>query len=394
MKPLTPSEQRNIDATYDLVHQAAMNGVDKDEEDWRIHPMFRTDLPEDVDNDKYLSCFQTVMYENETHDSLALHFKELGNELYKSGKQNWPAASSWWTRGLQENPSDPKLKSILHSNRATVSLGLQQYQKAVLDANWAIKYDKTNKRAFLRAAHAYQGLSDWDKSLAAAKAGLEITPEEDPMHKQFEDVIKNVSEQVNSIQKRTHSYLESLNACNNYFKKRNYSVGKLPFSWMGNWDLALCFDEDKNETIWPVAVAYDEVLQIDFIEGVSESTRIIDLVSMMLPGLVKGVESPPWDSIEKRYQIDSIIVYVVTNCCNYQWGRTTKSRAQKNLEVSMECTLNDIFVQPDYVIPGYPILYIAVRNSVFADKLNICEELTPDGRKKIEQQKKVEEVTK
>ncbi|OHT13271.1 hypothetical protein TRFO_16586 [Tritrichomonas foetus] len=382
-KPLTPSEQREIDATYDLVHQAAMNGIDQDFDDWMVHPMFRDSLPEDIDKDKYLSCFQTVMYENETHDSLALHFKELGNELYRSGKQNWLAASNWWTRGLEENPADPKLRSVLHSNRATVSLGLQQYQKAALDADWAIKYDNTNKKAFMRAAHAYQGMSNWDKALAAANAGLEGLDESDPLYKGFNEVIKTVSEQMNSVNTRVQTYLDSVNSCSNYFKKQGVSIGKFPNTWMGNWDLSLRFDEDKNETIWPVAIEYDEVLQIDFVEGFSEGTPLRDLINQVLPGVTKGVEAAPWDT-ESRYTVQETVIYVKTNSTAWQWGRKVAKRASKNIEIDPDCSLRQIFAIPDYVIPGYPILYLAVRKSWFAKSLNITEKYTPTGKVPVE----------
>lgn len=382
-KPLTPSEQRDIDATYDLVHQAAMSGIDKDIDDWKSHPMFRNCLPEDVDNDKYLSCFQTVMYEGETHDTLALHFKELGNELYRSGKQNWLAASDWWTRGLEENPTDLKLRSILHSNRATVSLGLQQYQKAALDADWAIKYDMTNKKAFLRAAHAYQGMNNWDKAISAAKAGLENLNEKDPLYKQFQDVITNVTKQMNSIQQRTQSYLDSLNACNSFFKKEGISVGKTPNTWMGNWNLSLRFDEEKNQTIWNIAIEYDEVLQIDFVEGYLCGEKLGNLISQILPGITKGVESPPWDT-DHRYTVQDTIIYVKTNAAPWQWGRKVTKRASRNVEIHPDCTLNNIFAIPDYVVPGYPILYLAVRKSIFAKSLNIVERITPSGKEKVE----------
>lgn len=382
-KDLTPSEQRELDATYDLVHQAAMSGVDNDFDDWRIHPMFRDSLPENVDDDRYLSCFQTVMYENETHDSLALHFKELGNELYRSGKQNWLAAANWWTKGLEENPSDLKLRSILHSNRATVSLGLQQYQKAALDADWAIKFDPTNKKAFMRAAHAYQGMSNWDKSLAAAKAGLENLPETDPLYKQFQDIITNVTKQMNSISTRVQSYLDSVNSCSNFFKKQGVSVGKFPNTWMGNWDLVLRFDEDKQETIWPIAIEYDEVLQIDFVEGYLEGMKLKELIEQVLPGANKAVESPPWD-IDKRYTIQETIIYVKTNEIVWQWGRKVPKRASRNVEISPECTLRNIFAIPDYVVPGYPILYLAVRKSRFTRTLNITERITPTGKEVVE----------
>ena len=363
-------DDRDLEATYDLVHQAAMAGIDKDFDDWREHPMFRTDLPEDVDNDKYLSCFQTVMYEGETHDSLALHFKELGNELYKSGRHNWLAAANWWSRGLEENPSDPKLRSILHSNRATVSLGLQQYQKAALDADWAIKWDPKNPRAYVRAAHAYQGMSNWDKALAAARAGLEIIPEEDKMHEQLEQVVKTCTEEEQAVGKRTTAFMEAVNACGPFFKKRGISVGKFQYSWMGNWELSLRFDEEKEETIWPLAITYNEVLQVDFVEGFGELTPIRTLMEMVLPGVNKDVKAAAWDT-EERYKVDTVLVYVETNAVPWQWGRQTKAKPSRNVEVSPDCCLRDVFTRKEYVIPGYPVLFFAVRDSNFAKQLAI-----------------------
>ena len=110
-------DQRDVDATIDLVHQAAMSNVDKDfreEDEWRGHPLFRDELPDDVDNDKYLSCFQYVLYDGETDESLAVHYKNLGNDLFRNGKQTWKAAEKWWSKGIELKPKDLKLRSILH----------------------------------------------------------------------------------------------------------------------------------------------------------------------------------------------------------------------------------------------------------------------------------------
>jgi Tfp pilus assembly protein PilF len=105
--------------------------------------------------------FQHLLYEGQTPDSLALQFKEIVNELYQS---HWAAAVYWWTRALDEGPTDRKLRSVLHCSHTTVSLAQQQDQKAVLDADWAIRYDPSNRKAFVRAAHAYQGMARWGRA--------------------------------------------------------------------------------------------------------------------------------------------------------------------------------------------------------------------------------------
>jgi tetratricopeptide (TPR) repeat protein len=385
-------DQRDVDAAIDVVHQAALAGVDQDEDDWRDHPMFRTDLPADVEHHRHFSMFQHVLYDGQTHDSLALQFKEIANEIYLSGRQHWPVAVYWWTRAIDEQPTDRKLRSILHCNRATVSLAQQQYQKAALDADWAIRYDPSNVKAFVRAAHAYQGMARWDRALGAARAGLEVIPDGDPLRAQLLKVIETVTQEVSSIDVRVRTYLDALAACDSHFRRIGVAVGGFAHQWMGNWRLALLFDEDAGETIWPVAVTYDEVLQVDFIEGFGQTAPIAQLLSMMLPGAQPDVKPPPWD-VDGRYQIRDVVVYVAEAEVKGKWGRKAQDGERENVEVDIECCLVDVFRQKQYVVPGYPVLYVAVRDSKFARRLGIKWKVTRDGRVPVPQKvPRVQEV--
>ena len=383
MSSTKPLSDQEVEATYDLVHQAAMNGVDSvfKSEDWRKHPMFLTELPEDVDNDRYLGAFQHLTYDNETPDTLAANFKEIGNELFRQGKQQWLTAANWWSRALEEKMTDKKLRSILHSNRATVSLGLGQYQRAALDANWAIENDKYNKKAYVRAAHAYQGMGNWDKAIAAANAGLEIMEENEPLAKQLKEVLEKANSQIQNGTKRTAQFFTSITACSSFFKKVHFSIGEFSHSWQANWDLILQFDEDKEETIWPLAMAFDEVLQVDFCESYPETTPLKNIIEMAFPGVNKDATSPTWDT-QERYKTDTIITYVVAHATKARWGRETKPGQQENVMVDQNSCLKDIFIQKDYVIPGYPIICFAVKKSDFASNLNIKEIILPGGKRR------------
>ena len=382
---------RDLEATYDLVHQAALSGIDQDGEDWKEHPLFMTELPDDIENHKHLGAIQHVMYDGETPDSLAKHFKNLGNDLFKSGKHNWLAAAKWWTQGLKENPTDKSLRSILHSNRATVSLGLGQLQKAALDADWAIKYDKYNKKAYLRAAHAYQGMANWDKALSAAEAGIEICPENDPMRNELQEVIKKVKNELSVIDKRIGSYYDSIKSTSSYLKKRNFSVGMFENSWQGNWDLYLQYDEDKEETIWPLAIIFDEVLQVDFIEGVSESTKLIEIIAMILPGILSQAQSPSWD-LEKRYQTSNVLLYYYTNAVPWVWGRNTSKKSSKINLINPEISLRQLFEQNDYIIPGFPKIYLGIKNTKFIENLKITQILDINNKKRDLTIKEIEDL--
>lgn len=100
---------------------------------------------------------------------------------------------------------------------------------------------------------------------------------------------------------------------------------------------------------------------------------------MILPGSIDGVEAPPWDT-QNRYKTNTIVLYVQTNSVAWEWGRQTKKRASKYIEVNPECTLKQIFSQPDYIVPGYPILGIAVKGSRFAKNLKIEAQIMPNGQ--------------
>lgn len=377
-------DDREVEATYDLVHQAALSGVDSvfKSEDWRNHPLFRQDLPKDVDNDRYLGAFQYVTYNGETPDSIAKNFKEIGNQCFRQGKQGWLTAANWWSRALEENITDNQLKSVLFSNRATVSLGLGQFQRAVLDANWAIETDKYNKKAYLRAAHAYQGMSDWDKAISAAKAGLEICEESDPMRKQLQEVIDNCEKQRKDITAHVAHFFTSVTACDGFFKRSNFAIGEFEHSWQGNWNLTLQFDEDKNETIWPIAISYEEVLQVDFCEAFPEKTPISKLIEMIFPGVLPEAEYPNWDT-DKRYRVPAIVPYVKTHTVTPRWGRkVAKPEKSQYVMLHSNATLHDLFTQKDYIIPGYPILYICVKGSEFLEKIGIKEIILAGGARR------------
>lgn len=378
-------DDREVEATYDLIHQAALSGVDSvfKSEDWRNHPLFRTDLPKDVENDRYLGAFQHVTYDGETPDSIAANFKEIGNNCFRSGKQGWLTAANWWSRALEEKITDNKLKSVLFSNRATVSLGLGQFQRAALDANWAIENDKFNRKAYLRAAHAYQGISDWDKAISAAKAGLEIVDESDPMRKQLQEVVDNCEKQRGDISNHVAQFFTSITACDSFFKRENFAIGEFHHSWQGNWNLLLQFDEEKNETIWPIAISYEEVLQVDFCDAFHEKTPLIKLLEMIFPGVLPEAQYPNWDT-EKRYRVPAIIPYVQTYAVQSRWGSKANEGDKKFVMLSPNATLHDLFTQKDYIIPGYPILMIAVKGSEFFEKLGIKEIILPGGaRRKV-----------
>lgn len=373
-------DKRDIDAAIELVHQAALSGIDKtnDKEDWRNHPLFRTELPDDVDNDYYLGAFQSLMYEDATPDKLAEHYKELGNEMYKAG--NKKGADQWWNIALDQKPSDMKLRSIIHCNKAQSALSTQQYQRAVWDAEMAIKYDNFNKKAYLRAAFAYCGMANWDKAIEVVNACLEIVDDktDSEMYKGLMDCKNRSIIEIENGKKRSAQYINSLVSCDKFFKEEKMSVGGFAYNWQANWDLLLRYNEDKKETIWPMLLVYNEVLQVDFVESISETLPLIDIMHMVLPGKDNNVESPKWD-LDVRYTIESMLLYVLLNEVEAKWGRITKGGEKQHVMIDPNISLRQLLSIQNYVVPGYPIVYIAVKGSDFAGGLGIKKIVTASG---------------
>ena len=65
------------------------------------------------------------------------------------------------------------------------------------------------------------------------------------------------------------------------------------------------------------------------------------------------------------------MVYVETYAVPSQWGRHVKPKTSKNVEVSPEMCLRDVLGKKEYVVPGYPVVYLAVRDSRFAKQLEV-----------------------
>jgi hypothetical protein len=223
-------------------------------------------------------------------------------------------------------------------------------------------------------------MAKWDKALSAATAGLELIAEGDPLRGQLTKVVATVREEVGAVDRRVAVYFGALESCDQYFKRRRIAVGQFGHSWMGNWELSLRFDEEKNQTIWPIVVVYDEVLQVDFVEGWLESTPFRELLAMMIPGA--GGQPPPWDT-EGRYRLETVIVYVAERAVEVKWGRRDVAGEAGNVEIDPECSLSDVFAQPAYVVPAYPVIGVAVRQSRFARELRIQEKVTKSGRRRV-----------
>ncbi len=119
------------------------------------------------------------------------------------------------------------------------------------------------------------------------------------------------------------------------------------------------------ETHWPVLFLYEEHHQSDWIRDFAESQTFLDHLSYMFP---EG-EHATWD-VEKKYVFSQLEVYVrIGESTPLEPKLAERKVPSKWLRVRQETTLLKVLTHKDYVVPQFPVFYVAVKNSTFLHSL-------------------------
>ncbi|XP_048367907.1 tetratricopeptide repeat protein 12 isoform X1 [Sphaerodactylus townsendi] len=105
------------------------------------------------------------------NEALANALKEQGNDAF--GKGDYAAAIQKYTEGLRKQKDMP----VLYTNRAQAYIKLQEYEKAVLDCEWALRCDEKYLKAFFHMGKACLALKQYSKSRDCFMKVLEIDPQ-------------------------------------------------------------------------------------------------------------------------------------------------------------------------------------------------------------------------
>ncbi|XP_074160328.1 tetratricopeptide repeat protein 12 isoform X2 [Sminthopsis crassicaudata] len=102
--------------------------------------------------------------------SLANAFKEKGNEAFLKG--DYEMAVHYYTEGLK------KLKDmkVLYTNRAQAYMKLEEYEKALVDCEWALKCDENSTKAYFHMGKAHLALKNYSMARQCYQKILEINP--------------------------------------------------------------------------------------------------------------------------------------------------------------------------------------------------------------------------
>lgn len=90
-------------------------------------------------------CFQSSPYLSSFHHViLLLTLQEKGNQYVKMGKKHYSDAIDCYTRAINQKALSDSENSVLFANRAHVNLLLENYRRALTDAEEAIKLCPSN----------------------------------------------------------------------------------------------------------------------------------------------------------------------------------------------------------------------------------------------------------
>ncbi|XP_006890929.1 PREDICTED: tetratricopeptide repeat protein 12 [Elephantulus edwardii] len=131
---------------------------------------------------------------------LADALKEKGNAAFVKG--DYETAVSYYSEGLK------KLKDmkVLYTNRAQAYIKLGNYQKALVDCDWALKCDEKCTKAYFHMGKAHLALKNYSASRECYQKILEVDPK---LQTQVKDSLNqvNLQEKAELQEKEAHRLL-------------------------------------------------------------------------------------------------------------------------------------------------------------------------------------------
>ncbi|MBZ3869015.1 Tetratricopeptide repeat protein 12 [Sciurus carolinensis] len=133
---------------------------------------------------------------------LADALKEEGNEAFVKG--DYETAVLRYSQGLE------KLKDmkVLYTNRAQAYIKLGDYQKALVDCDWALKCDEKCTKAYFHMGKAHLALKNYSASRECYQKILEINPKLQTQVKEYLNQV-DLREKADLQEKEAHELLDS-----------------------------------------------------------------------------------------------------------------------------------------------------------------------------------------
>lgn len=329
-----PDQNITIDDDGTMWGEDEMGRYKIDDKVWtmneiRDHPLFMNEIPSDprdIANYPLLEALQGVLYDDQTPEELAEHFRKQGNEAMKlqSSQIALRNALAFYTRGLEMECKDDKLKSALHSNRALVSLKLGEHIKVADDCRRAVRLDPGNLKAWFRGARASEALGLTEQGLKFCKGALEIDPKEAEVlrvKKQLEqrlvkeeaaraDARRQDQDRVKVKQAEGSAVAELLAARGSRLGPVLFDMAMYRLANGGETPVPMVIQDEGGDSsdraiYWPLLLLYDEANQSDFVGSFDERVPLEEQFKIMFP----PDRSVEWDH-QGKYVWDRLVAYL------------------------------------------------------------------------------------
>ena len=139
-------------------------------------------------------------------------FKEVAIDDFKS--ENYERAVKHLTVAL----SLDEKSHVLYSNRCTAYIALEQYDRAMEDADECVRLQPTWAKGYLRRGRVYFRMGQLERAERVLKEGLELDPGNDALKKELEAVMNAIAEKM----ARQRESLEAKERAIEAFNEQNY----------------------------------------------------------------------------------------------------------------------------------------------------------------------------
>lgn len=299
--------------------------------DLEKHPMFAR-TAEDLEGHPLAEAIRQIKEEDQSLVELAIMYKDEGNEWQKKkDKKSLNEAYDRYTHSLgyvhkaelartngQEDPKDVtvdllQLRSQILSNRAAVSLTLQNYGSCKRDCNLAIDSWSGNVKAHYRKCKALFALKDYAACELACLAALQV----DTDNKEIQDIHRKAQEERQTIYNRTirvwdakyqelrsqwikvWKLCQQVQASLGYFQLFNPEPLQLREQWPYR---------EGEDIYWPVLFLYPQYNQFDVVPEANIDQMLAEQLAMMFPDHTEAPPAP-WDK-DKEYELPNLVVYL------------------------------------------------------------------------------------
>ncbi|KAF9268227.1 hypothetical protein L218DRAFT_853513 [Marasmius fiardii PR-910] len=288
-------------------------------------PLFMKSLPDDALNNPTIAALQSLAHEG-TPDEIADNFREQGNDYFKGKK--YREALSFYTQGVEANPTDMVLKEKLLCNMAACNLALKNYGTVLRDCATALTVNPKSLKAHYRSAQALFELERLEEASDCCKRFLSIQEE-----KETRALLEKVEKKKSEKERKKEENNERIQrerlikyGIKQSLQKRNILVTPQPHAPPpDNYPYFDPEDPKYKSLIIPVYLEYPEYGTYDVIPEFVEDTPFSVHLEVMFPP--KG-QSPTWDK-HGSYVAGSLVVYAST-------------KRKRLLKVGRNMTLRDV----------------------------------------------------